>query len=180
MEQPRPASLPRSVAWLGYGGLLPFLGAASHPGLVSAVALPADYRGLPLPDRRGVRCSRVIFQQPSNKGDPMNAFNRLPGFVQTPAGRERDVLRLLPRALVFGTLLLALPSLAARIFFATGDAVEAGTRIQTVDIVAISLLVLHGTAVLTVTIAAFIVMVMKGPAYVADAYPVDDSESPDS
>lgn len=110
----------------------------------------------------------------------MNAFNRLPGFVQTPAGRERDVLRLLPRALVFGTLLLALPSLAARIFFATGDAVEAGTRIQTVDIVAISLLVLHGTAVLTVAIAAFIVMVMKGPAYVADAYPVDDSESPDS
>lgn len=49
-----------------------------------------------------------------------------------------------------------------------------------VDIVAISILVLHRTAVLTVAIAAFIVMVMKGPAYVADAYPVDDSESPDS
>ncbi|MEF8752503.1 MAG: hypothetical protein V5B60_00920 [Accumulibacter sp.] len=30
MEQPRPAPLPRSVAWLGYGGLLPFLIAASH------------------------------------------------------------------------------------------------------------------------------------------------------
>lgn len=110
----------------------------------------------------------------------MNAFNRLPGFVQTPAGRERDVLRLLPRALVFGTLLLALPSLTARIFFAAGDAMEASTRIQTVDIVAISILFLHWTAVLTVAIAAFIVMVMKGPAYVADAYPVDDSESPDS
>ena len=50
----------------------------------------------------------------------MNAFNRLPGFVQTPAGRERDVLRLLPRVLVFGTLLLALPSLGARI----GDLVK--------------------------------------------------------
>ncbi len=110
----------------------------------------------------------------------MNAFNRLPGFVQTPAGRERDVLRLLPRALVFGTLLLALPSLTARIFFAARDAMEASTRIQTVDIVAISILFLHWTAVLTVAIAAFIVMVMKGPAYVADAYPVDDSESPDS
>jgi len=110
----------------------------------------------------------------------MNAFNRLPGFVQTPAGRERDVLRLLPRVLVFGTLLLAVPSLAARILLAAGDAVEASTRIQTVDIVAISILVLHWTAVLTVAIAAFIVMVMKGPAYVADAYPVEDSESPDS
>jgi len=40
--------------------------------------------------------------------------------------------------------------------------------------------VLHWTVVLTVAIAAFIVMVMKGPAYVADAYPVEDSEAPDS
>jgi hypothetical protein len=70
----------------------------------------------------------------------MNAFNRLPGFVQTPAGRERDVLRLLPRVLVFGTLLLALPSLAARIFFGAGDAVEASdSYLQTVDILAISI-----------------------------------------
>lgn len=29
MEQPRPDPLPRSVAWLGYGGLLPFLVMAS-------------------------------------------------------------------------------------------------------------------------------------------------------
>jgi hypothetical protein len=105
----------------------------------------------------------------------MNAFNRLPGFVQTPAGRERDVLRLLPRVLVFGTLLLALPSLGARIFFGEGDAVVASSLLQMVDILAISILVLHWTAVLTVAIAAFIVMVMKGPAYVADAYPVEDS-----
>jgi len=110
----------------------------------------------------------------------MSAFNRLPGFVQTPAGRERDVLRLLPRVLVFGTLLLALPSLGARIFFGEGEAVEASSRLQMVDILAISILVLHWTVVLTVAIAAFIVMVMKGPAYVADAYPVEDSESPDS
>ncbi|EXI78613.1 MAG: hypothetical protein AW10_02965 [Candidatus Accumulibacter appositus] len=110
----------------------------------------------------------------------MNAFNRLPGFVQTPAGRERDVLRWLPRVLVFGTLLLALPSLVARIFLGAGDAVEASTHLQMIDIIALSIVVLHWTAVLTVAIAAFIVMVMKGPAYVADAYPVADSETPDS
>ena len=110
----------------------------------------------------------------------MNAFNRLPGYVQTPAGRERDVLRWLPRVLVFGTLLLALPSLAMRIFFGEGDAVEAWTHLQMVDILALGIVVLHWTAVLTVAIAAFIVMVMKGPAYVADAYPVEDSEAPDS
>ena len=109
----------------------------------------------------------------------MNAFNRLPGFVQTPAGRERDVLRCLPRVLVFGTLFLALPSLAARIFLGAGDAVEASTHLQMVDILSLSIVVLHWTVVLTVAIAAFIVMVMKGPAYVADAYPVEDSETPD-
>jgi hypothetical protein len=110
----------------------------------------------------------------------MNAFNRLPGFVQTPAGRERDVLRLLPRVLVFGTLLLALPSLAARVFLGDGDLVEASTRLQMIDIVAFSIVVLHWTAVFTVGLAAFIVMVMKGPAYVADAYPLEDSETPDT
>jgi hypothetical protein len=95
----------------------------------------------------------------------MNAFNRLPGSVQTPAGRERDVLRLLPRVLVLGTLLLALPSLVVRMSLGAGDAVAGATPLQMVDIVAISLVVLHWTVVLTVAIAAFIVMVMKGPAY---------------
>ena len=110
----------------------------------------------------------------------MNPFNRLPGFVQTPAGRERDVLRCLPRVLVFGTLLLALPSLAARILLGAGDSAEASTVLQMIDILALSIVVLHWTAVFTVGLAAFIVMVMKGPAYVADAYPVEDSETPDS
>jgi hypothetical protein len=27
--------------------------------------------------------------------------------------------------------------------------------------------------------AAFIIMVMKGPAYVADAYPLDETDAPD-
>jgi len=67
--------------------------------------------------------------------------------------------------------------------------VQAATRLQTVDILAISIVVLHWTAVFTVAIASLIVMVMKGPAYVADAYPLayvadayplEDSETPDS
>jgi hypothetical protein len=47
-----------------------------------------------------------------------------------------------------------------------------------VDIYAISVLVLHWTVVFTVAIGAFIVMVMKGPAYVADAYVLDDADTP--
>ena len=55
---------------------------------------------------------------------------------------------------------------------------DIATRIQTIDILAIGVVVLHWTLVLTVAIGAFIVMVMKGPAYVADAYPLEDAERP--
>lgn len=105
-------------------------------------------------------------------------FNKLPGFVRTPAGKERRVLRLLPRVTVLGSLLLALPSLAARVFVLFDPALGAGTLLTTVDIYVVSLVVLHWTVVFTVAIAAFIVMVMKGPAYVADAYPLDDADAP--
>lgn len=47
-----------------------------------------------------------------------------------------------------------------------------------VDIAVVSLLILHWTVVLTVAIAAFIVLVMKGPAFVADAYPLDEADTP--
>ena len=106
-------------------------------------------------------------------------FNRLPGFQQTPAGQERTVLRLLPKALMLGTLLLCLPSLAVRLWWASAPAHEVATRITTVDIYAISVLVLHWTVVFTVGIGAVIVMVMKGPAYVADAYPMEGMDRPD-
>ena len=103
----------------------------------------------------------------------MNLFQRLPGFPRTPAGKERVVLRLLPRAFVFGTIVLALPSLLARLPAAS----EALAMIT--DIYVISLIILHWTVLLTVAIAAFIVMLMKGPAYVADAYPMQEKETPE-
>lgn len=104
----------------------------------------------------------------------MNLFNRLPGFVRTPAGRERAVLRGLPRITLMGTLLLALPALFARLLLGADDA----QTVTTIDIYVVALVILHWTVVFTVAIAAFIVMVMKGPAYVADAYPMQDAETP--
>lgn len=101
----------------------------------------------------------------------MKLFNRLPGFPRTPAGKERQVLRRLPAAFLFGTLLLATPSLLVRVFADTADAMAVTT-----DIYVASLIILHWTVVLTVGIAAFIVMVMKGPAYVADPYPLQEME----
>ncbi len=110
----------------------------------------------------------------------MNLFNKLPGFRTTPPGNERRVLRLLPRVLVIGSLLLALPSLAVRLLVPGLPGVDSGTLAMTVDIYAIGLLILHWTVVFTVAIAAFIVMVMKGPAYVADPYPLIDFDPPDA
>jgi hypothetical protein len=115
----------------------------------------------------------------TGEDDMAELFNRLPGFQQTPAGQERTVLRLLPKALMLGTLLLCLPSLAVRLWWASAPAHEVATRITTVDIYAISVLVLHWTVVFTVGIGAVIVMVMKGPAYVADAYPMEGMNRPD-
>ncbi len=106
-------------------------------------------------------------------------FNRLPGFRQTPAGQERDVLRRLPKLLVFGTLLLCLPSLGVRLWCANAPAHEVSTLLTTVDIYAISVLVLHWTVVFTVAIGAVIVLIMKGPAYVADPYPMEGMDRPD-
>ena len=108
----------------------------------------------------------------------MNLFKQLPGFVKAPPGLERTILRLLPRVWLFGTLLLAIPSLLARLLLPDSAAVETAARITLVDIYAISLIVLHWTVVFTVAIGAFIVFVMKGPAYIADHYELPDEDAP--
>jgi hypothetical protein len=108
----------------------------------------------------------------------MKPFTVLPGFVKTPPGLEREVLRGLPKVLLFGSLLLAMPSLIARFWSLEGSETGIAMQITTVDIYVISLIILHWTVVFTVAIAAFIVLVMKGPAYVADAYPLEDSDEP--
>ena len=109
----------------------------------------------------------------------MNAFNKLAGFTPTPPGLERLVLRRLPGGLLLGTLLIGLPALLARLFPWAGSEADVAVRILTIDLYAIAVVVLHWTIVFTIAIAAFIVMVMKGPAYVADAYPLEDAEEPD-
>lgn len=105
-------------------------------------------------------------------------FNQLPGHPRTTPGRERQILRLLPKALVIGTAALALPSLAVRGAVLLNPLLGANSLVTSVDIYSISLVVLHWTVVFTVGLSAFIVMVMKGPGYVADAYPLSDAERP--
>jgi hypothetical protein len=110
---------------------------------------------------------------------PMNFFfKKLPGFTQSPPGLEREVLRLLPRILLLGTLFLCVPSLLARIYPWDGSQTLVALRITSIDIYMISALTLHWSIAITVALAAFIVMVMKGPAYVADGYPLEDADAP--
>ncbi|MFN4326353.1 MAG: hypothetical protein ACK4FP_10740 [Azonexus sp.] len=105
-------------------------------------------------------------------------FRRLPGFRSEPAGVERLILRRLPRVLVAGSLLLALPAGVVRLAGMLAPASALAAVELPVDIAVASLLILHWTVVLTVAIAAFIVLVMKGPAFVADAYPLDEADTP--
>jgi hypothetical protein len=81
---------------------------------------------------------------------------------------------------MIGTLFLGFPSLLARFYPWDGSETLVAMRITSIDIYMISAVILHWSIVCTVAIAAFIVMVMKGPAYVADAYPLEDSDNPDA
>ncbi|PLC53573.1 hypothetical protein CR155_12150 [Pollutimonas nitritireducens] len=108
----------------------------------------------------------------------MSIFNILPGYVRTPPGLERVILRRMPRAFAIGTVALGLPSLTVRLaqWIAGGD--EWAVLVSAIDICALSVFFLYWQICLFLTLSAFIVMVMKGPAYVADAYPLQDAETP--
>ena len=105
-------------------------------------------------------------------------FNQLPGHPRTTPGRERQILRMLPKALAIGTAVLALPALAVRGAALLNPVLGATSLVMSVDIYSISLVVLHWTVVFTVGLSAFIEMVMKGPGYVADPYPLSDADRP--
>lgn len=105
-------------------------------------------------------------------------MQRLPGYVRTPYGRERTVLRRLPAWLLGGTVVPLLSAGVARLWPWELPASELAAQLGLIDILAVAVVILWWTALFTVGIGAFIVMVMKGPAYVADAYPLMDADQP--
>lgn len=108
----------------------------------------------------------------------MTLLRKLPGFVKSPAGLERKILRHMPGIWLGGGITLGLPSLAARLVGWTDAEAAIVGFIKEIDMLATGMFLLHCNVVITVTIYAFIVMVMKGPAYVADAYPLPDADAP--
>jgi hypothetical protein len=106
----------------------------------------------------------------------MSLLNKLPGFQRAPVGLEWAVLCRLPMIALAGTALLLVGALVAEL--GVGGEPANAKLATTVRIVLASVLVLHWTVVFTVALLCLIVLIAKGPAYVADAYPLIDSDRP--
>jgi len=96
-----------------------------------------------------------------------------------PAGLERVILKKIPQILLAGFFIPLFMSVFARMFPLGASAAEIAKYQLSVDIFSISLAFITFSAAFTVTIGCIIVVLMKGPAYVADAYELDDADQPD-
>lgn len=107
----------------------------------------------------------------------MKLLNKLNGFQRSPAGLEWRIWKKLHIFLFAGT---ALPLLAAATAYAAEwlwPNAQPDNKVDLFFYIMLGLITLDWTLVLTVAIGCIIVMVMKGPAYVADAYPMQESAS---
>lgn len=110
------------------------------------------------------------------KSNPL--LKPLEGFTPSPPGLEQRILRRLPELLILGLAAIAAPTLLIRILPYDGSIQEWQSAIAMIDIVAIACGIFYITMLLTLGLGALIVKLMKGPAYVADAYPLIDSDQP--
>ena len=105
-------------------------------------------------------------------------LKRLPGFQRSASGLEWTLWRRLPAIFAWGTLL---PVAVAGVWhlLSPGQPTPADERsLLLFDYIVAGVVILHWTLVLTLAIGCIIVMLMKGPAYVADAYELNDSDRP--
>jgi len=104
----------------------------------------------------------------------MNYFNKLKGFQRSPAGLEWQIWKRLHIILAVGTVLPLLASAGAYVLNGLDPATQSARAVEQFFYVMVGIVVLHWTLVLTLAIGCAIVMLMKGPAYVADAYPMEE------
>ena len=97
-----------------------------------------------------------------------------------PAGLERVILKKIPKVLLAGFFIPLFMSVFARMFPSGASAADIAKYQLSVDIFSISLAFITFSAAFTVTIGCIIVVLMKGPAYVADAYELEDADQPES
>jgi len=104
----------------------------------------------------------------------MNYFNKLTGFQRSPAGLEWQIWQRLHVILAVGTALPLLASAGAYVLDELEPATQNARAVEQFFYVMVGIVVLHWTLVLTLAIGCAIVMLMKGPAYVADAYTMEE------
>ena len=105
-------------------------------------------------------------------------LNKLPGYKTAPPGKERWILRQVPFWTLMGSLSILMPSILIRFFPNQPQATGISGSPGFIDILVIATLICYWIALFTIVIGAYIVVLMKGPAYVADAYPLEDSDRP--
>lgn len=106
------------------------------------------------------------------EGLDMNWLNRLPGSRREPSGLEWTLLKRLPRLLAAGTIA---PALLYVIVQQGWTALDAKAALQ-LQYTVIGVVLFHWMAMLMLAILCVIVVIMKGHAYVADAYPLPDTD----
>ena len=104
----------------------------------------------------------------------MNYFNKLKGFQRSPAGLEWQIWKRLHLILAAGTVLPLLASAGAYVLDGLEPSTQNSRAVEQFFYVMVGIVVLHWTLVLTLAIGCAIVMLMKGPAYVADAYTMEE------
>lgn len=105
---------------------------------------------------------------------PMKYLKKLDGFQRSPAGLEWFIWKKLSLILAIGTALPLLTSAGAYVIDGVEPATQNARAVEQFFYVMLGLIMLHWTLVLTLAIGCVIVMLMKGPAYVADAYPMEE------
>ena len=104
----------------------------------------------------------------------MKYLKKLDGFQRSPAGLEWKIWKKLHIILAVGTAFPLLASAAAYVWDQLEPAVQNARAVEQFFYVMLGLVMLHWTLVLTLAIGCVIVMLMKGPAYVADAYEMEE------
>jgi hypothetical protein len=102
----------------------------------------------------------------------MNWLKRLPPTRREPPGFEWVVLRSVPKLMVYGTSLFVIPLAILQY------GIESSSSSRLWELYFIAGLIFFWTMLFTAALCAFIVYLMKGPAFVADAYYLEDSDLP--
>ena len=108
----------------------------------------------------------------------MSWLNKSPRSIRSPSGWEWRIWKKLPLVWLVGTLLPVAMGLVAWWSVPAEEGAPLDPEVMRFVFVMVGVVILLWTLVLTLAIYCGIVMLMKGPTYMADSYPLPDSDRP--